>query len=72
MARNPRRIHPFDFDGVQADSHAGRVQAYLAYEACFGDHFDRGLVPGLLVDCQGDEVLFLGGHPVPVLGEEAF
>ena len=72
MARDPRGVHTLDFDGVQTDSHAGRVQANLADEACFGDHFDRGLASGLLVDCQGDEVLFLGGHPVPVLGEEAF
>jgi len=56
------------FYGVEADAYAGRVEAYFADEACFGYHFDRGLVSGLLVDCQGDEVLFLEGHPVPVLG----
>lgn len=71
MARNPARIHAFCFDGVETHAYAGGVEADFADEAGLGDHFDRGLGSVGLRDCEGDEVLALGAHPVPVLGEEA-
>lgn len=71
MARNPARIHTFGFDGVKTHAYASGVEADFADEAGFSYHFDRGLGSVGLADCEGDEVLALGAHPVPVLREEA-